>query len=248
MASRKEQKERAREARLAAEREAAAKAARTRRITLGGGGALALAVAVAVVVAAASGGRGSSTSTAPTPAQAASGAKLPPPKITDLGAAATAAGCTTIDPPPSLALAPQNRQHVDPSTKLKFATNPPSYGAHYPTPASDGYYPPGHTPAVGNLVHAMEHGRVEYQYRAGLPANELKQMQALFNEPDGQWAAGQLLLLFQNTTGMPYAVAATAWGHVLGCKTFNPRVFDALRDFRLTYTNQGPEQLGTGPE
>ena len=24
--------------------------------------------------------------------------------------------------------------------------------------------------------------------------------------------------------------------------------FDALRDFRMTYTNQGPEQLGTGPE
>jgi hypothetical protein len=47
---------------------------------------------------------------------------------------------------------------------------------------------------------------------------------------------------------MPYAVAATAWGHVLGCPTFNPRIFDAMRDFRLTYTNQGPEQLGTGPE
>ncbi|MHB8660291.1 MAG: hypothetical protein ACYC91_20640, partial [Solirubrobacteraceae bacterium] len=44
------------------------------------------------------------------------------------------------------------------------------------------------------------------------------------------------------------AYAASAWGHVLGCKTFNPLVFDALRDFRLKYTNQGPEQLGTGPE
>ena len=57
-----------------------------------------------------------------------------------------------------------------------------------------------------------------------------------------------MLLLFQNQTHMPYAVAATAWGHILGCKTFSPKVFDALRDFRMTYTNQGPEQLGTGPE
>jgi hypothetical protein len=57
-----------------------------------------------------------------------------------------------------------------------------------------------------------------------------------------------MLLLYPNTTNMPYAVAATAWGHVLGCKTFNQRIFDALRAFRLTYTNQGPEQLGTGPE
>jgi len=80
------------------------------------------------------------------------------------------------------------------------------------------------------------------------PQKAVKDLDALFNEGDGQWAGGQLLLLFQNPTNMPYAVAATAWGHVLGCKTFNPRVFDALRDFRVAYTNQGPEQLGTGPE
>jgi hypothetical protein len=67
-------------------------------------------------------------------------------------------------------------------------------------------------------------------------------------EQDGTWTPGQMLLLFPNTTNMPYAVAATAWGHVLGCKTFNQRIFDALRAFRLAYTNQGPEQLGTGPE
>ena len=57
-----------------------------------------------------------------------------------------------------------------------------------------------------------------------------------------------MLLLYQNPTKMPYAVAATAWGHVLGCTTFNPRVFDAFRAFRMAYTDQGPEQLGTGPE
>jgi hypothetical protein len=94
----------------------------------------------------------------------------------------------------------------------------------------------------------MEHGRIEYQYGSGLPQADVKGLEALFNEGDGPWAGGQLLLLFQNSTQMPYAVAATAWGHVLGCKTFNPAVYDALRDFRLTYTNKGPEQLGTGPE
>ena len=57
----------------------------------------------------------------------------------------------------------------------------------------------------------------------------------------------QLLLLFPNPTGMPYAVAATAWGHVLGCKTFNRRIFDAFRDFRLAYTNQGPEHVQVTP-
>ncbi|MDQ6805742.1 MAG: DUF3105 domain-containing protein, partial [Actinomycetota bacterium] len=106
----------------------------------------------------------------------------------------------------------------------------------------------GGTPKVGFVLHAMEHGRVEYQYRPGLAGADVKELETLFNEAEGLWTAGQLLLLFPNTTGMPYDVAATAWGHVLGCKTFNPRVFDALRDFRMTYTNQAPEQLGTGPE
>lgn len=204
-------------------------------------------VAAGIAVAVAFGGAGSSgtrSATAPAP----SGVKLSAAKITSLPAAARAAGCTLISPPASVALSPANRRHVAPGTKLTYATNPPSYGPHYPTPASDGYYPSGSTPPVGNLVHALEHGRVEDQYRPGLPKAELKELQALFNEPEGQWSGGQLLLLFQNTTGMPYAVAATAWGHVLGCKTFSPRAIDALRDFRLTYTNHGPENLGTGPE
>jgi hypothetical protein len=246
MASRKEQKERARQARLAAERQAAAKAARVRRFRIGLGVPLTIAIvaAIAIAIAAGGGGGGSHAVSAP----ASSGVKLPAPKTTDLATAVRAAGCVRIDTPDAVARSDQNRRHVDPSTKVNYQTDPPSYGPHYPTPASDGYYPPGKTPATGYLVHAMEHGRVEYQYRPGLPAAQLKQLQALFNEADGQWAGGQLLLLIENQTQMPYAVAATAWGHVLGCKTFNPAVFDALRDFRAAYTNHGPENLGTGPE
>jgi hypothetical protein len=247
VASRKEQKEQARQARLAAERERAAQAAKARRLRLAGGGVVGLAAVLAVIVAIASGGGAGSSAGSPIK-PAPNGVKLPTAKLSNLTAATKAAGCVAIDTPDSVARADQNRTHVDPGTKVTYQTNPPSYGPHYPTPASDGEYKPGGTPRVGFLVHAMEHGRVEYQYRPGLPQADVKQLEALFNETEGQWAPGQLLLLFQNTTGMPYDVAATAWGHVLGCKTFNARVFDALRDFRLTYTNQGPEQLGTGPE
>lgn len=245
MASRNEQKERARESRLAAERTAAAKARRARTVRLGGGVlAAAVVVVVVVVVVVAGGGSGHRSANAPT----ASGATLPARKIAGLAAAARAAGCTIDNTPDSIARSARNRAHVSPGTKVKYATNPPSYGPHYPTPASDGYYPPGHTPQTGYLVHAMEHGRIEYQYRPGLPAGDVKQLQALFNEADGQWSAGQLLLLFENETHMSDAVAATAWGHVLGCRTFKPRVFDALRAFRVAYTNRAPENLGTGPE
>jgi hypothetical protein len=60
MASRKEQKERARQQRLAAEAAAAAKAARTRRLRLGGIVAAAAIVAAVIAVAAASSGGGGS--------------------------------------------------------------------------------------------------------------------------------------------------------------------------------------------
>jgi Protein of unknown function (DUF3105) len=249
MASRKEQKEQARARRLAEEQARAAREARQRRMQMITGGILALiAVAAVGVVIATSGSNSKAGTGSPIKAANVSGVKLPAQKISNLQSAVKAAGCVTVDTPDSIARTDQNRQHVNPGTKVPYATNPPTYGPHYPAPASDGEYTPSQTPATGFLVHALEHGRIEYQYSPTLPAADVKQLEALFNEQDGQWAPRQMLLLFQNPTKMPYAVAATAWGHILGCKTFNPQVFDAFRAFRMTYTDQGPEQLGTGPE
>ena len=42
---------------------------------------------------------------------------------------------------------------------------------------------------------------------------------------------------------MPYAVAATAWTHLLGCKKFTNESFDAIRAFRKRYTDQAPEAV-----
>ena len=103
------------------------------------------------------------------------------------------------------------------------------------------------TPAPEHYVHALEHGRIEIQYSPATSNHQEAQLETLASEPINGKAAYKVLL-FQNNTNMPYAVAATAWGHMLGCKTFNPGVFDALRDFRLAYTNKGPENLGTRPE
>jgi hypothetical protein len=248
MASRKQEKEAARRRRIAEEQARAAQERRDQRIRLFGAvGIGAVAVVAAVVIAAGSGSSKSGTGT-PDKQAKTSGVKLPAAKTTNLTAAVKAAGCTTIDTPDAIARTDQNRTHLQPGTKVKYATNPPSYGPHYPAPASDGEYKQSNLPQTPYLVHALEHGRIEYQYSPNLPTADVKQLEALWGEQDGTWAPGQMLLLYPNATNMPYAVAATAWGHVLGCKTFNQRVFDALRAFRLTYTDQGPEQLGTGPE
>jgi hypothetical protein len=248
MASRKQQKEEARARRLAEEQARAERERRAKRLQMVGGIALVAIAVIAVVVVIASSGGGSNGTATPIKQANTAGVVLPAAKTTNLTAAVNAAGCTTIDTPDAIARTNQNRTHVQPGTKVTYATNPPSYGPHYPAPASDGEYKASNMPATGFIVHALEHGRIEYQYSPDLPAAEVKQLEALFNETDGKWGPGQLLLLFPNPTHMPYAVAATAWGHVLGCKTWSPQIFDALRAFRLTYTDQGPEQLGTGPE
>ena len=52
---------------------------------------------------------------------------------------------------------------------------------------------------------------------------------------------GYHMLMFQNTTNMPYQVAAAAWGHYVGCPKMNDKVFDALRTFHDQYIDKGPE-------
>ena len=39
----------------------------------------------------------------------------------------------------------------------------------------------------------------------------------------------------------PHAVAATAWGNMLGCPAMNDKVFDAIRTFKQAHIDQGPE-------
>jgi hypothetical protein len=251
MASRKEQKERARAERLAKEQARAAAARRAKRLRMVAGVVIAVAAVAAVVAAVVIGKSGSSggSSGYPNPITPPKvNVSLPAQKTTNLDAAAKAAGCTQINTPDSIARTDNERTHVAVGTNVKYATNPPSYGPHYPVPAHDGEYKPSATPTIEYLVHALEHGRIEYQYRPGLASHDVQELEALMQEPEGTFAGCELMVMFQNPTNMPYAVAATAWGHVLGCKTFNQNVIDAFRAFRLAYTDKGPEQLGLGAE
>jgi hypothetical protein len=245
MASRKEQKERARQERLAQERAREAAARKVRRLQMAGVTVVGIVAVAAIAVVLASGGGGSLANPI-TPAK--SNIQLPAQRISNLTTAAKAANCTIINTPDSIARTTNNRQHVQAGTKVKYATNPPSFGPHYPVPAHDGEYPPSGTPKIEYLVHALEHGRIEYEYRPGLPTRDVKTLEALMQEPEGSFAPGQLMVMFQNPTNMPFDVAAVAWGHILGCRTYNAGVIDAFRAFRLAYTDKGPEQLGLGPE
>jgi hypothetical protein len=120
-----------------------------------------------------------------------------------------------------------------------YKTNPPTSGNHNPVWYPDGLYNPGDVPRLGMIVHPLEHGRIELQYKPGTPRTTVKQLETLFNEED----SGYHMLMFQNTTNMPYAVAAAAWGHYVGCPTMNDKVFDALRSFHDSFIDKGPETV-----
>jgi uncharacterized protein DUF3105 len=231
MSSRQQEKEQRRQERLAREQADAAKSRRQRRLQLVGGGLLAAAGVVAIIIVAGNSGGGAKKSTDPS-SNAHGGASIPKKQLTDLAAAAKAAKCAVHT------YKIEGQTHVE--TKVKYKTNPPTSGNHNPNPSLDGVYDPGNTPAKENFVHTLEHGRVEIQYKPGTSAHRRQQLETLQAEPL-HGLPGYKTLLFQNNTNMPYAVAATSWGHLIGCNTFNDRVFDAIRAFRLKYIDTAPE-------
>jgi hypothetical protein len=236
MSSRQEEKERRkreREEKLQAEKRAAARRKRLQMIigvvlavvVLGGGTALALGLA---------GGDGGGGDGEPKTTTSSGGAAIPERVEADLKKAADAAGCKLVNAPN------EGQGHEEKEFKASdYQQNPPTSGNHFPQWYEDGIYEPGGTPELGKLVHTLEHGRIDIQYKKGTPAATIAQLETLYNEMDG----GYHLLLFENGTNMPFAVAATAWDQQLGCPTMNPKVFDAIRAFRDEYIDKGPEKV-----
>ena len=236
MSSRQEEKQRRREERLAREKAEKARATRQQRLRLVGGLLAGIAVVAAAVLLAtgAVGGKSSGGSSDPNQPTANADIKLPSQEIGDMTAAAKAAGCKLANPPI------EGRTHETKKfTAADYKTNPPTSGNHYPEWYQDGVYNPGDTPNLGMLVHTLEHGRIDVQYKPGTPTHTVAELEALLAEQSN----GYHMLLFQNTTNMRAQIAATAWGHSLTCPKMNDKVFDAIRTFRTAYIDQGPEKV-----
>jgi hypothetical protein len=233
MSSRQEEKQRRRAERLARERAEKARAARRKRaqFALFGVGGLVVVVAAVLLLSGTLGGGNDDAASQP---DASSDVTIPDQEIGDLQEAAKAAGCKLSNPEI------EGRTHLTKQFKASdYKTNPPTSGNHYPEWYQDGVYVPGSTPNLGMLVHTLEHGRIDVQYKPGTPARTVAQLEALLAEQ----SQGYHMLLFQNTTGMDAQVAATAWGHSLTCPEMNDKVFDAIRTFRSEYIDKGPEKV-----
>ena len=234
MASRQEQKEARRQERLERERKEAAAAARRKRLQLGAGVLLGLAAIAGVVIAIVVGLGGDDSGPEEPTSGANAAAKLPAQQTSDYEEAAKAAGCTLENP--QFEGASHESKNFTPAD---YKTNPPTSGNHEPEWYEDGVYVPGTTPQLGMLVHTLEHGRINIQYKKGTAASTVAKLEALVAEQN----EGYHLLLYENTTGMKPAIAATAWTHSLSCPSMNDKVFDAIRTFRSRYTDKGPETV-----
>ncbi len=225
MASRKEEKERRRQERLAWERQQQEQSRRRRLYSVGAGGVLVVAAAAAIIIAIAAGGGGSGSKGVAGQKLTVKAADPPAQKLTDLNAAAQAADCSLSNPPI------EGRVHT--TKPVKYHTNPPSSGNHNPVPAEDGAY--AKSPSIGHVVHSLEHGRIEIQYRPTISRKRLAELEGLFKQDQYH------MLLLPNITHMPFEVAAVAWGHIAGCKRVTNSSFDVVRAFIQRYRDKGPE-------
>jgi hypothetical protein len=88
---------------------------------------------------------------------------------------------------------------------------------------ADGAY--SEMPQEIDIVHSLEHGRLEIQYSPDLSGGAQLELIGLYDTMYGA------TLLFPNEN-MPYEVAATTWGNLIGCNEYKGAItLDAIRDF-----------------
>ena len=149
----------------------------------------------------------------------------PPRAIGDLDSAAEAAECSVRDP--------RSEGDTETAEPVSYRSDPPHSGNHAPEPADDGAYRDD-PPAAENVVHALYHGRIVIWFSPALDDEQLGGLKALFDEDPAH-------MLLVPRDSMDADVAATAWTHILECAQMSNATFDAIRAFRDTWRDQGPE-------
>jgi len=232
MATRKEERERVRQHRQEVERQKRAKERRWLILGFGVAGLISAAVIVGIVVLllGSSGGEGASGgahinlesgSSNGFQTDGRTGTPPAPVKVTDLETAAKRAGCKH-----RLGLADEGNEHIPKDTPTPdYKTSPPTSGPHVEPPfqQADGAY--SEMPNEIDIVHSLEHGRLEIQYSPSLSEADQLRLKGLY---DRLYAGA---LIFPNPK-MPYEVAATTWTNMIGCETYRGAITDdAIRAF-----------------
>jgi hypothetical protein len=239
---REEERERLRQARE--EKEKSHTSSERKRLILGYGVAavIGLVVVVGIVVALVSSGGGGGGEAAHINVESGSTNGISPDDRTgvkpvgleelDVAQAAKQAGCVL-----RLKLKDEGHEHIPPGSEApEYKTNPPTSGNHVEPPyqQADGAY--SEMPLPIDMVHSLEHGRMEIQYSPDLPEEAQLELKGLYETMYGG------ALLFPNEE-MPFEVAATTWTNLLGCKKYEgKKTLDAISAFgKATWGRYGGE-------
>ncbi len=206
--------------------------------------AVLIGIVVAIVSAASENGGGNahivqtSGSTNGVQPDERSGSDIPLPKVENLQKAAKMADCDL-----RLQLRDEGNSHLPQAAQApEYRTNPPTSGDHVEPPyqQADGAY--SEMPRELDLVHSLEHGRLQIQYSPDLPESAQLELIGLY---DTMYGAS---LLFPNEN-MPYEVAATTWTNLIGCNEYKGAItLDAIRDFgKVTWGKYGGEPVDAFP-
>jgi hypothetical protein len=165
------------------------------------------------------------------------GTDPPPQENAVLEDAAKAANCDL-----QLDLPDEGNTHIEDedAKDVDYKTDPPTSGDHYGNgnetasgALADGAY--AEYPPVGRFVHSMEHGRVEIHYSPDLSEEDQLAIKGIFEEsPAG-------VIMFPDPE-MKAEVAVTAWTQLVTCDSYEGLpTLDVIRSFRDIYRGQGPE-------
>lgn len=128
------------------------------------------------------------------------------------------------------------KNHVSPSTKVDYNSNPPSSGDHYQSPAPKGAYEQGIPD--GTAIHNLEHGYIWIAYRPDLPSDQVQKLKGLFSSPfsDPKFTPSKAIVTPRPNNPAPISVVSWRW-------TMNLDTFDEnkLTQFYLQHVSKSPE-------
>jgi Protein of unknown function (DUF3105) len=249
---REEERERLRQAREEKEKSHTSSERKRLFLAYGAAGLIGLIVVGAAIVAIVSSGGGDGGESAHINVESGSTNGISPDDRTgvkpvgveelDVEQAAKQAGCVL-----RLKLKDEGHTHIPAGSEApEYKTNPPTSGNHVEPPyqQADGAYT--EMPLPIDMVHSLEHGRMEIQYSPDLSEDAQLELKGLYETMYGG------VLLFPNQE-MPFEVAATTWTNLLGCEKYEgKKTLDAIAAFgKATWGRYGGEPVRaftfTGP-